>query len=70
MTIYFIHVVLTSLADGNTLYSCSINNSSIFFNLEDGKTCVIEWFNFNCPKAKPGEFQFVVSGRKSFEIFV
>ena len=64
---YFIEKTeICNFADDNALYSSGINISSIFSNLEDDTSYVIEWFNFNYLKANPGRFQFVVLGRKYF----
>ena len=53
--------------------SCFQDLDHVFNNLYDDLNNVLDWFNFNCVKADPDKFQFIVleaNKNKSFSINV
>ena len=61
---YFIEkTVICNFADDNTLYSCGTDITSVFSNIEDDTSVVLNWFYNNCLKANPAKFQFIVLGK-------
>ena len=54
---------ICNFADDNTLYSGGMELSSILENLKHD-TKILKWFRINSLKANPGEFQFMILGKK------
>ena len=54
---------ICNFADDNTLYSGGMKLSSILENLKHD-TKILKWFRIHSLKANPGEFQFMILGKK------
>ena len=62
-----------NFADDNTVYSSNKDLDHVFNNLYCDLNNMLDWFNYNCVKADPDKFQFMVLGankNKSFSINV
>ena len=55
---------ISNFANDSTLHSGGIELSSILENLKHGSKIILKWFRINSLKANPGNYQFMILGKK------
>ena len=53
-----------SFAHHNTINDCCEDLSNILENLKHDLKILLKWFRINCLQANPGQFQFMIVGKK------
>ena len=53
-----------NFADGNTIYSCSLNYKEAVHKLSNDTCIILNWFKVNIMIANPGKFQIMFLGSK------
>ena len=61
---FFESCEIFNIADDNTLYGSGIEFYGILENLKHDMKTILKWFRTNLLKANPGQFQFMILGKK------